>query len=160
MNIEEKAEIVMEMRGRLISRREELELSKKELGHHLCQSWDMKVDSAAMYISDLEQMYTLSRLEGLTDQVKKPAHPLHTHQQRISDYLAALGLRGEEADKMIKGIEHINPNFRIVYSDIQPYLEQNTPRPDYGPLLRNIEMAAEKDPSVISEIEQIVEKRS
>ena len=118
-------------RDRLRVKRKEVDFTQRELAEYLHKKWDIAIKTTQLYIRKLETRVLIEtfpeegnkRLQGgkcLNPQTYDKTLREH-HQQRISDYLSALGCGYEEAIRISDGVGFIDSKFKYVHSDVKPY---------------------------------------
>lgn len=90
----------------------------KEMADYLRERWDVGMSNAICYIRDVENNL-FTRLDN--KKYVRSQDRLKMHETRICDYLASLGIDGEEAEDIFRDIRKIRPDFNPVRSDIKPY---------------------------------------
>ena len=108
------------IKGRIIALRERLSYSPDDLSRHLAQYWNVAPLGAACWIRKLESEMLL---EDMGDVRKRASwrENFQSHQRRIFDYLAALGIADEHSCRTIlDGIKQIGYNMQYQRSEVKP----------------------------------------
>ncbi len=128
----------------LVSIRQGLGYTGRELAEYLCPRWDRQCSTAQGWISKFEA-------------IGGPAFPLDSETQmvRIPDYLAALNPLEHHRRQILEGIRTVVPDFVLRDSDVEAYTAfGNGADPDlYHRRTRALEVG---NPEVMSKMERIL----
>jgi hypothetical protein len=112
-----------DIRERLVHEREEKNISIEELAKHLTQHWPhARVDGSLQWINRLESGSLLKKLDKAHRQkLRSRGNRLRYEEERIADYLAALGSTDYAYD-ILEGIDDIQPRFLYLRSSMAGYV--------------------------------------
>ena len=117
-------EIGRSIANRVEKRMRSLGINREVLSAYLHQEWGVTVGTTKSY---LRYLFRGAGFEQLNKAGRNPYYQpnLNKHEQRISDLLAALNVRNEEALTILEGMQEIQPDFKIVDSRVEPYSKSN-----------------------------------
>lgn len=108
------------IKGRFLALRERRRCKQEDVSNHLAQYWNIAPTGAGSWVRKLESDMLLEDMGDATKRASKPEH-FNAHQQRIFDYLAALGVSDEHSCRAIlEGIEHVCHRMRYQRSEVKP----------------------------------------
>lgn len=117
---EDRLPFIYRIKGRIFALREQKGYNRDDLSNYLAPQWNIAPTGARAWIHTLESAMLLDDLGNSMKRVSRPENA-RVHQQRISDYLAALGVTDErECRAILEGIEHLCPGFRYMQSTVKP----------------------------------------
>ena len=127
--------VTLKIGSRIVSIREKRDIVIRELGAYLHEAWNVADTRAIKYLREIESgdgIFSLRRTKrvenvfsGRIEDGNKSSGrktPLNLHEHRTADYLSALGLNKEQAEKTLEGITEIHPEFKIHDSAVRPYV--------------------------------------